>query len=106
MLELSVSYERGFQELKDKLTSFPILTLLEGTKGFIFYFDTSQVGLDCVLMQYVKVIAYTSRKLKVHEMNDSTHDLELAVVAFAFMIWTHYLYGVHVDVFIDHKSIQ
>ena len=47
-----------------------------------------------------------SRKLKVHEKNYQTHDLELAVVVFDLEIWRHYLYGVHVDVFADHKSLQ
>ncbi|WMV23985.1 hypothetical protein MTR67_017370 [Solanum verrucosum] len=32
--------------------------------------------------------------------------LELAVVVFALKIWCHYVYGVHVDVFTDHKSLQ
>ena len=59
-----------------------------------------------MLMQHGKVIAYASRKLKVHERNYPTHDLELASVVFALKIWRHYLYGVHVDVYTDHKSIH
>ena len=35
-----------------------------------------------------------------------THDLELAAVVFELKIWRHYLYGVNVDVFTDHKSLQ
>ncbi|KAH0709023.1 hypothetical protein KY284_010450 [Solanum tuberosum] len=65
-----------------------------------------RVGLGCVLMQNGKVIAYASRQLKVHEKNYPTHDLELAVVVFALKIWRHYLYGVYVDIFTDHKSLQ
>jgi len=57
-------------------------------------------------MQHRKVIAYASRQLKNHEKNYPTHDLELAAVVFAMKIWRHYLYGVHVDVFTDHKSLQ
>ena len=57
-------------------------------------------------MQQVKVIAYASGELKVHEKNNPTHDLELATVAFALKIWRHYLSGVHVDVFSDHKILQ
>ncbi|XP_075103258.1 uncharacterized protein LOC142177970 [Nicotiana tabacum] len=53
-----------------------------------------------------KVIAYASRQLKAHEKNYPTHDLELAVVVFVLKIWHHYLYGVHVDIFTDHKSLQ
>ena len=44
--------------------------------------------------------------MKVHEKNYLTHDLELADVVFALKIWCHYLYGVHVDIFTDHKSLQ
>ena len=31
--------DRCFQLLKDRLTSAPMLTLLEGTKGFVVYCD-------------------------------------------------------------------
>ncbi|MCF7184096.1 hypothetical protein L3H42_11405, partial [Corynebacterium sp. MC-13] len=92
--------------MKDKLVSAPILSLQEGLEGFVVYCDASRVGLGCVLMQKCKVIAYASRQLKVHERNYPTHDLELATVVFALKIWHHYLYGVHVDVFTDHKSLQ
>ncbi|KAF3644295.1 hypothetical protein FXO37_21536 [Capsicum annuum] len=57
-------------------------------------------------MQKGKVVAYASRQLKPHEKNYPTHDLELAAVMFALKIWRHYLYGVHVDIFTDHKSPQ
>src|SRR5688572_31719175 len=98
--------EKSFQILKEKLTSAPILTLLDGVEGFVVYCDASRIGLGCVLMQKGKVIAYASRQLKVHERNYPTHDLELAAVVFALKIWRHFLYGVHVDVYTDHKSLQ
>ncbi|WMV24856.1 hypothetical protein MTR67_018241 [Solanum verrucosum] len=63
-------------------------------------------GLGCVLMQRSKVIAYASRKLKVHEKNYPTHDLKLAAVVFTVKILRHYLYGVHVDVLTDHNNLQ
>lgn len=52
------------------------------------------------------MIAFASSPLKVHEKNYPTHDLELLAVVFALKIWWHYLYGVHVDIFSNHKSIQ
>ena len=51
------------------------------------------------------MIAYTSRKLTVHEQNYPTHDLEFVVVVFSLKIWRNDLYGVHVDVVTDHKSL-
>ena len=83
-----------------------VLTLSEGTEEFVVYCDTSRVGLGCVLMQHGKVITYASRQLKVHENNYPTNDLNLAAVVFALKIWCHYLYGVLLDIFTDHKSIQ
>ncbi|WMV46516.1 hypothetical protein MTR67_039901 [Solanum verrucosum] len=76
-----------------------------GSEDYVIYCDASRVGLGCVLMQRGKVIAYASGQLKVHEKNYLNYGLELAVVVFSLNIWRHYLYGVHVDVFIDHKSL-
>ena len=52
------------------------------------------------------MIAYASRQLKVHEKNYPIHDLELAAVVFALKFWRHYLYGVHCEVFTDHRSLK
>ncbi|KAL5550084.1 hypothetical protein UlMin_000260 [Ulmus minor] len=43
--------ERSFQELKQRLTSAPILALPLEEKGFIVYCDASKIGLGAVLMQ-------------------------------------------------------
>ncbi|XP_070018277.1 uncharacterized protein [Nicotiana sylvestris] len=75
--------EQSFQELKKRLTTTPVLTLSDGTEGYVVYYDASRIGLGCVLMQHGKVIAYVSRQLRKHEQNYPTHDLELAVVVFA-----------------------
>ncbi|CAN4096900.1 unnamed protein product [Withania somnifera] len=97
---------RGDKELKNKLTSTPVLVLPEGTDGYAVYCDASGIGLGCVLTQHGRVIAYASRQLRPHEKNYPTHDLELAAVVIALKIWRHYLYGVHVDIYTDHKSLQ
>ncbi|KAD3336881.1 hypothetical protein E3N88_32400 [Mikania micrantha] len=98
--------EKAFQLLKQKLCNAPILTLPDGTNNFVVYCDASHQGLGCVLMQKDKVIAYTSRQLKVHEKNYTTHDLELGAVVFALKIWRHYLYGTKCVVYTNHKSLQ
>ncbi|WRX26676.1 Reverse transcriptase domain - like 10 [Theobroma cacao] len=98
--------ENRFQELKNRLTSAPVLTLLVNGKEFVVYSDASKLGLGCVLMQDEKVIAYASRQLKKHETNYPTHDLELAVVVFALKIWRHYLYGERCRNFTNHKSLK
>ncbi|XP_070025917.1 uncharacterized protein [Nicotiana sylvestris] len=104
--EWTEACEQSFQELKKRLTMAPVLTLPDGTEGYVVYCDASRIGLGCVLMQHGKVIAYASRQLRKHEQNYPSHDLELAAVVFALKIWLHYLYGVHIDVFTDHQSFQ
>nr|GEY55080.1 putative reverse transcriptase domain-containing protein [Tanacetum cinerariifolium] len=61
------------------------------SEDFIVYCDASNKGLGAVLMQSEKVISYASRRLKIHEKNDTTHDLELGAVVFSLKIWRHYL---------------
>ena len=98
--------EESFQELKRRLTSAPILVILDVGKPFEVYCVASHLGLGCVLMQERKAVAYASRQLKVHERNYPTHDLKLAAIVFASKIWRHYLYGAQFRVFNDHKSLK
>jgi hypothetical protein len=92
--------------LKQKLTTAPVLVLLDVHKPFSVYCDASYTGLGCVLMQEGKVVAYSSRQLKVHEKNYPTHDLELAAVVQALKTWRHYLYGQKCDIYTNHKSLK
>nr|GEX10513.1 putative reverse transcriptase domain-containing protein [Tanacetum cinerariifolium] len=47
-----------------------------GAEDFVAYCDASHKGLGAVLRQKEKMISYASRKLKIHEKNYTTHDLE------------------------------
>ncbi|KAI3736121.1 hypothetical protein L6452_15655 [Arctium lappa] len=97
---------RHSESLKRKLCEAPILSLPEGSEDFVVYSNASKMGLRCVLMQRSKVIAYASRKLKIHEKNYPTHDLELAAVVFDLKLWRHYLYGTKFTLFTNHKSLK
>nr|GFB84595.1 putative reverse transcriptase domain-containing protein [Tanacetum cinerariifolium] len=99
-------YYRRFIEGFSKITSAPIFALPEGSEDFVVYRDALIKGLDAVLMQREKVIAYGSRQLKVYEKNYTTHDLELGAIVFALKIWRHYLYGTKCIVFTKYKSLQ
>ncbi|GJR33646.1 putative reverse transcriptase domain-containing protein [Tanacetum coccineum] len=71
--------ENTFQTLKGKLCDAPVLFLPDGPE--------------------------TLWRLKTHEKNYTTHDLELVVVVFALKIWRHYLYGTKSVIYTDHKSL-
>ncbi|XP_073304131.1 uncharacterized protein [Primulina huaijiensis] len=47
--------QQSFQELKDKLTSAPVLSLPEGVEDFAVFTDACKKGLGAVLMQRGKV---------------------------------------------------
>nr|GEU81777.1 retrotransposon protein, putative, Ty3-gypsy subclass [Tanacetum cinerariifolium] len=90
--------KKAFQTLKDKLCNAPVLALPDEPKDFVVYCGTSGLGLGYVLMQRGKMIAYASRKLRIHEKNYPTYDLELGAVVFALKIWRHYFnydYKIH-----------
>jgi hypothetical protein len=53
--------ESSFQELKKRLTTAPVLVMLDLEKPFSIYYDASGQGLWCVLMQDGRVVAYASR---------------------------------------------
>ena len=81
--EWSEKCQASFEKLKEFLTEAPVLTQPTYDKEYVIFSDASLNGLGCVLMQEGKVVAYASRKLKPHEKNYPTHDLELAAIVFA-----------------------
>ena len=85
--------EGSFQQLKNILTSAPILKIANPEKDFMVCSDACGQGLGVVLMQDSHVVCYELRKLKDHEKNYATHDLELASIVHALKMWRHYLMG-------------
>jgi len=65
------------------LTSAPILRIADPNEDFVVCIDACKEGLGGFLSQNGYVICYESRKLKNHERNYATHDLELAAIVHA-----------------------
>jgi hypothetical protein len=98
--------DEAFHTLRAHLTTAPVLAEPDNSKPYEVYCDASGTGLDCVVMQDNRVIAYASRALRPHELNSPTHDLELAVVIRALKIWRHYLMDTHCKIYTYHKSLK
>ena len=96
----------AFQRLKELVTMTPILKVPDMDVDFLVCTDTSKEGLGGVLMQYGRVIAYISRKLRRHEENYATHDLELLAIVYALRFWRHYLTGHKFELKTDHCGLQ
>lgn len=87
------------------MTSAPVLALSKGLDEFMVYFDISRVGLGCVLMQNRRVIAYASRQLRITKKLPNSR-LRVSCCGICLKNLRHYIYGMYVDVFTDHKSLQ
>ena len=57
-------------------------------------------------MQDNHVICYELIKLKDHEKNYATHDLELATIVDALKMWRHYLMGIIFEPRTDHCGLN
>jgi hypothetical protein len=97
---------KAFEQLKVLLTTTPVLAQPDIEKPFDVYCDASSSGLECLLMQKGRAIAYASRQLRRHEEHYPTHDLELAAFVHALKIWRHYLLGNTCHLYTDHKSLK
>ncbi|KAF3635714.1 putative Bifunctional inhibitor/lipid-transfer protein/seed storage 2S albumin superfamily protein [Capsicum annuum] len=76
--------EGSFEKLKDKLTSALVLTLPEGSDGFVVFCDASYLGLGCILMQYGKKEPNLRRwleQLKNYDMSLHYYQVKANVVA-------------------------
>jgi hypothetical protein len=75
-------------------------------KEFLVCTDASKEVLGGVLMQEGQVIAYISRKLRIHEDNYATHGLELLAIVYSLRVWRQYLIGWKFELKTDHGGLQ
>jgi hypothetical protein len=92
--------------LKKLLTNAPILRIADPNEDFIVCTDACKEGLGGVLNQNGVVVCYESRKLKGHERNYATHDLELEAIVHALRKWRHYLMGKTFELRTDHNVLK
>ena len=59
-----------------------------------------------VLTQEGNVISYEFRKLKIHEKNYATYDLELSAVIHALKMWHHHLIGRKFILMTDNEGLK
>jgi hypothetical protein len=98
--------EQMSQQLKEILTGKPISKILDPNKYFVVCTNACKEGIDRVLSQRDHVVCYESRKLKDHEINYATHDLELVVIVYALKMWRNYFMGNKFELRIDQCGLN
>jgi hypothetical protein len=79
----TLNCENIFQQLKQLLTSVPIVRIADPNEDSTVFTYACKEGLGGVLRQNGFVVCYELRKLKEHERNYATHDLELEAIVHA-----------------------
>ena len=67
--------------------------IVDPNESFMVCIYACKEGLGLFLTQNEHVIGYESIKIKEHERNYATHDLELATIIHALKMWRAYLMG-------------
>ena len=106
----TVDQQKAFDELKEYLSSPPILAYPQYEQPFILHTDASLMGLGALLYQESegkeRVISYASRQLNDAESRYPAHKLEFLVLKWAVTQKFHdYLYGHKFVVFTDNNPL-
>ena len=88
------------------LISVPILKIVDPNKEYVVCTNACKEGIGGVLMYEGHIIYYESTKLKEHEKNYETHDLELESILHALNMWMDYLIGRRFEIRIDHMNLK
>ena len=100
----------AFQELKERLTTPPVLAFPQFDREFLLATDASDSAIGAVLSQVddngtEKVIAYWSRQLTKAERNYSTIEREALAIVKAVKEFYPYLYGHDFILQTDHQPL-
>ena len=95
-----------FTQLKEALTSPPILRLPDFTQRFVIECDASGIGLGAILTQENRPVAYFSQALKGSALSLSIYEKEMLAIVKAIKLWHPYLLGKPFTVRTDQKSLK
>ena len=101
--------QTSFDNLKNILTTTPVLLTPDPDKPFRLETDSSGFAVGAVLLQEHHgrwhPVAFFSRKMNSAECSYPVQEQELLALVCALKKWRHYLFGHPVQAFTDHESL-
>jgi transposase InsO family protein len=104
--------QRAFNDLKNALTTTPVLLLPDPDKRFTLFFDAASTNaIGGILCQSddngnLHPVAYESRQLTNSELNYGVHEQELLAFVHCLKKWRHYLDAQPFTVYTDNRSLE
>jgi ribonuclease HI len=96
----------SFVEIKERLSTTPVLALPDFKKLFEVDCDASIVGIGAVLSQEGRPIEFFSEKLNEARRKWTTYELEFYAVIRALKHWEHYLIHREFVLYSDHQALK
>lgn len=103
---LTLKAEVAFEQLKQVLTTVPVLLLPDFNQQSTVECDASTQGVGAILLQQGHPIAYFSKGFSFSNRIKSTYDRELLALVLALQKWKLYLLGQQFLVKTDHCSLK
>ena len=98
--------QQAFDQLKQAMTTTPVLALPNFTEPFVVETDRSDVGIGAVLMQHGQPVAYLSNALAKHHKQLSIYKKEFLALIMVVEKWRQYLQHQEFTIRTDHKSLN
>lgn len=98
--------KKAFQALKNAMITTLIFTTLDFNNPFTLECDASGVGVEAILLQDNRPIAYKSHKLNSREKLKPIYDKEMLAIMHAINHWRQYLFVNKFIVETEHYSLK
>ena len=111
-LQWTLECDHAFAQLKDMLTSAPLLRHFDPSLRTAVHIDASQHAVGAVLLQWEaheqdpRPVCFLSRKLQGSQWHYDARNAEALAAQVALAAWRPLLYGVPFELVSDHASLR